>query len=355
VYNSIAKRELEELTGDTIDDINNSILPITSFVADSTVYEDGIFWYSGNHLSSTMLVTNLQGAINQAVMYCPFGQIISEYRQDWMLDTIPRYLFSAKELDEESGMYYFVARYYDPSKMTFISRDPHFEKYFYLSSYSYCANSPLNVIDPNGKDIYQVDENGNSVGRIKNKNFDQFQVVTVNKDGSKTVTASSQEYKYGTVMGQMTNIAGKGTDGKPVNIDIYAIKGSKEGESIHQFFSKNTKVEFGRWDFKSGMNLIGTSHKTREEGSAAVIKDFLSLYKNAFKNVNMYDHNHPAGTTYPSGLRPGDKDGDVSFIKSIEDANPNATFRIYTKDKGYFYYNSFGPSAAPCGVEAQRK
>ena len=60
------------------------------------------------------------------------------------------YLFNAKELDEESGMYYYSARYYAPP--TFISRDPLFEKYFWMSPYAYCNNNPVNLIDPDGEE-----------------------------------------------------------------------------------------------------------------------------------------------------------------------------------------------------------
>jgi RHS repeat-associated protein len=57
-------------------------------------------------------------------------------------------MFNAKEMDEESGMYYYSARYYAPP--VFISRDPLFEKYPFMSPYAYCANNPLKYIDPTG-------------------------------------------------------------------------------------------------------------------------------------------------------------------------------------------------------------
>ena len=64
-------------------------------------------------------------------------------------DVIPKYSFNAKELDEETGMYYFEARYYRAP--TFTSRDPLFEKYFWMSPYAYCANNPVKYIDPSGE------------------------------------------------------------------------------------------------------------------------------------------------------------------------------------------------------------
>ncbi|HOF16993.1 MAG TPA: RHS repeat-associated core domain-containing protein [Bacteroidales bacterium] len=71
------------------------------------------------------------------------------------------YAFNAKELDEENGMYYYSARYYAPP--TFISRDPLFEKYPFISPYAYCANNPIILVDPTGMDWYEyTDKDGNT-------------------------------------------------------------------------------------------------------------------------------------------------------------------------------------------------
>ena len=58
------------------------------------------------------------------------------------------YSFNAKEFDEETGMYYYEARYYKPP--VFTSRDPHFERYFWTTPYGYCSNNPLKYVDPTG-------------------------------------------------------------------------------------------------------------------------------------------------------------------------------------------------------------
>lgn len=68
------------------------------------------------------------------------------------------YLFSGKELDEETGLYYYSARYYDPRTSQFISTDPLLQKDprqvtevpATMNPYSYVANNPLRYIDPTG-------------------------------------------------------------------------------------------------------------------------------------------------------------------------------------------------------------
>ena len=120
-------------------------------------YENAVYFYHGSHIASTMMVTDWQGNVTQAVMYAPFGEITQEYNSMWHQDIIPNFTFSGKILDEESGMNYFEARYLKPP--SFISRDVLFEKYFWMSGYSYCMNSPLRWIDPTGMET--IDFEGN--------------------------------------------------------------------------------------------------------------------------------------------------------------------------------------------------
>ena len=107
-----------------------------------------IYYYHPNHLGSTSFVTDMQQSVVQSFLYAPYGEIISEYNTHVMGEVFPKYTFNAKELDEETGMYYYEARYYAPP--VFTSRDAMFEKYFWMSPYAYCANNPVKYVDPTG-------------------------------------------------------------------------------------------------------------------------------------------------------------------------------------------------------------
>ncbi len=123
-----------------------------------------IFYYHPNHLASTMYVTDAQQSVVQSFLYAPYGDIISEYNPGFNGNVLPNYAFNAKELDEETGMYYYEARYYAPP--TFTSRDPLFEKYFWMTPYAYCANNPVKYVDPDGREGITV---SGSPGNHKNK------------------------------------------------------------------------------------------------------------------------------------------------------------------------------------------
>ena len=108
-----------------------------------------IFYYHPNHLSSSMYVTDMQQSVVQSFLYAPYGDIISEYNPGFNGNVLPNYAFNAKELDEETGMYYYEARYYAPP--VFISRDPLMSEKPWLTPYHYCSNNPVGKTDPSGK------------------------------------------------------------------------------------------------------------------------------------------------------------------------------------------------------------
>jgi RHS repeat-associated protein len=64
--------------------------------------------------------------------------------------------FNGKELDEETGLYYYGARYYDPKISIWLSVDPHAHVMPFASPYAYCLNNPINMIDPDGRIPYPI-------------------------------------------------------------------------------------------------------------------------------------------------------------------------------------------------------
>ena len=106
------------------------------------------FYYHPDHLGSSSYITNLDGEVMQHIEYVPFGEVFIEERNNtWNTP----YLFNAKEFDEETGMYYYGARYYEPRLSLWMSVDPMQEKYPNVSSYCYTFNNPVKFIDPDGQ------------------------------------------------------------------------------------------------------------------------------------------------------------------------------------------------------------
>ena len=85
-----------------------------------------------------------------------------------------RLCFIGKERDSETGFSYFGARYYDSDLMMgWLSVDPMADKYPGLSPYAYCAWNPVKLVDPDGRDIWIVGDDGNSYQYKKGKLYDK--------------------------------------------------------------------------------------------------------------------------------------------------------------------------------------
>ena len=121
-------------------------------------YENLQFFYHPAHLGSSSFITNLDGEVVQHIEYVPFGEVFIEERNNvWNTP----YLFNAKEFDEETGMYYYGARYYDPRLSLWMSTDPMQEKYSGYSTYTYCYNNPIIFID-----VFGLEGEGSSYWQI---------------------------------------------------------------------------------------------------------------------------------------------------------------------------------------------
>ena len=80
------------------------------------------------------------GEVVQHIEYVPFGEVFAEERNNiWNTP----YLYNAKEFDEETELYYYGARYYDPRLSLWISTDALKEKTPNVSPYIYTDNNPI--------------------------------------------------------------------------------------------------------------------------------------------------------------------------------------------------------------------
>ena len=71
-----------------------------------------------------------------------------------------KYRFTSKEVDEETGLYYFGARYYDPRISLWYGVDLLAEKYPTWNPFGYTLNNPIRFIDPTGMESEDSDGGG---------------------------------------------------------------------------------------------------------------------------------------------------------------------------------------------------
>ena len=116
-----------------------------------------IFYYHADHLGSNEVISNDTGKPHEFHLTLPFGETMAEQRKP-VANYYNSWKFTGKELDEETGLYYFGARYYQPSWSVWLSVDPLAEDYQSWSPYNYTMNNPIMLIDPDGRKIeYHAD------------------------------------------------------------------------------------------------------------------------------------------------------------------------------------------------------
>ena len=316
IYNAIGQHLYDEPT----DMQEGDVIPLEFLQA--TGDNNAIFYYHPNHLASTMYVTDAQQSLVQSFLYAPYGDIISEYNTGFNGNVLPNYAFNAKELDEETGFYYYEARYYNPP--TFISRDPLMSEKPWLTPYHYCSNNPIGRVDPSGKmdDEWEFDERGNLLNTKTNDEKDIF--IVKKKDGSPAI---SKDYSKGTIK-MLTNKNGE---------KYWQVKGDENAKELFEFLANNSSVEWGHFNVSkggtNGRNYLVTSHS--EDNIA-----FSFLGISGF--IKTFNHNHPNGTTTPS-----DKDwGMYDYIsyhnwEYSEFQNKEFNCNIYTNKNGQSKYTPF--------------
>ncbi|MES2862780.1 MAG: SpvB/TcaC N-terminal domain-containing protein [Bacteroidota bacterium] len=109
-----------------------------------------VYYYHSDHLGTGTFLSDGNGNPYQFFLNLPFGETMME-QHSYTGDYTNKYKFSGKELDEETGFYYFGARYYNPKFSIWLSVDPLAEKFPNWNPYNYCMQNPINLIDPDGR------------------------------------------------------------------------------------------------------------------------------------------------------------------------------------------------------------
>ena len=112
-------------------------------------------YYLQDRLYNVVALTDTAGEVKERTWYKPYGAPTNRRASDGDETTTSHfsnpYLFTARRLDEETGLYYYRARYYHADLGRFISRDP----IGYLGSrwnlYEYVNSQPTFMRDPSGE------------------------------------------------------------------------------------------------------------------------------------------------------------------------------------------------------------
>ncbi len=95
-----------------------------------------------DHLGTTRGLTDTNGSVSSSLAYDSFGNLTSG-------STASRYTYTSREIDTDTGLMYYPARWYDPAQARFVSEDP-IGLEGGINLYAYVANDSVNYTDPLG-------------------------------------------------------------------------------------------------------------------------------------------------------------------------------------------------------------
>jgi RHS repeat-associated protein len=298
--------------------------------------ERSVYYYHEDHLGSAQLVTDYRGEVYEHLEYTPYGELwVEEVRAG---EEKTPFRFTGKRLDEETGLYYYGARYLDPQTSRWLSTDPAVGEYIpsapvneaarnrngnlpgmggvfnYVNLHvsHYAGNNPVKLTDPDGR----IDRVRHEVGEQGPQNRVTPPRITLRWNISRPLRIPDISLPLLSGM--------KGRNLRNNAWDIYAIKAStvfavtKDGESVYGnsviirdndgVFARYAHLEnlnFAVGDTVSEGQVIGTMGKTGRGIPSPNKHLHVSVYPagtQSFYSVNatVDPGEYITGGTYPS-------------------------------------------------------
>jgi len=224
-----------------------------------------IYFYHPDYLGSTEFITDMRGEPYQFFLNTPWGENLENQYAKSYTSFSSRFRFNGKEWDEETGNYYYGARYYDPKVSVWLSVDPLSHLSPSQTPYHFVNNNPIVFIDPDGRNANPVyDLDGNHLGNTEEgftgeiliySGSEEVDFSTMSADDAKSmggVSTLNDEVGTGSISGDafsniMTNIA-QHFDGSEifhnVNFDFDQVGGKiySGDDPESQFYYEDNKI-----------------------------------------------------------------------------------------------------------------
>ena len=293
------------------------------YVASDTTREETFFYHS-DHLGSTSYITDRDANITQFDAYLPYGELlVDEHSSSEEMS----YKFNGKELDEETGLYYYGARYMDPKISMWYGSDPLSEEYENVSAFVYCHGNPICLFEPDGQGDYYTNEGvwlgsdqkkdnfvytASGVHQSKDKNgnmvnvFENPQKLSIHH--SKFISQSSTVYGESSVYRVRNK---KSEPSEDLKKEMYAIA------SVHQ---RNSKA----YGISSKPAKDFRSKSAKERNDLPLMRTAIAAEINALKN----------GIDYSYGATMWDGAEQAQFSEN-EQRKSNGHFEIHMNTMGW--------------------
>ncbi|WP_315451200.1 RHS repeat-associated core domain-containing protein, partial [uncultured Treponema sp.] len=251
------------------------------------------YYYHPDHLGSAQLVTDYEGNEYQRIEYTPYGELWVEKKTANEKDM--RYLpykFTAKEQDEETGLYYYGARYLDAKYSRWLSTDPAVGEYIPMAPvndeakkhneqlpgmggvfnvvnfqlYHYAGNNPVKYTDPDGRAI-PIAATLFWVGLFTVATIEAYLQTPLGKQGSQAL-ADAIFYGAESATKTVTNTVAAVKATIQQNVEYYTAAKAKARELTKEQTDKKSTGSYTIY-FESGKSYSGKGGLKRACASAA--------------------------------------------------------------------------------------
>ncbi len=231
------------------------------------------FYYHSDHLGSASFLTDRDGYETQQLVYLPFGEDWVDMKYNTSQYDTP-YKFNGKEKDEETGYNNYGARYYYDWASIWLSVDPMSDKYPSTSSYAYCRNNPIMLVDPDGMDDdgWEINHQSKTVKKVSDEGGENKQIIKSSNGFMLTKNQSTKDF-----------VSECSKDGYTVNNDIKNTStevGSQISDVATSFMTELKNNEFANKYVKNTGKTIG-----RLAGIIGYANTAIDTY-DAYKNNN---------------------------------------------------------------------
>jgi RHS repeat-associated protein len=232
--------------------------------------------------------------------------------------------YNGKEFVGTHGLdeYDSQARMYYPAIVRTTTMDPLAEKYYHISPYAWCGNNPVNAMDPDGMDIYIMNQQGKMLLALKEDKIDKvFSMDNNGRLNGKNITINDKN-----LLPQLAN----GNAAETTN--------SNDAFNLFKFSVDNSVPEWSLKGYKQEKNSNGyLLTRGSDDGNSVSAGDGNYNPKNLIFNL----HSHPPGDDNlgPSGwiLKNG-----ITYTADNSDASDSRSMlirlNININTKHYIYH-----------------
>ena len=271
------------------------------YIPNNTTKEETFFYHS-DHLGSTSYITDDKANITQYDAYLPYGELlVDEHSSSEDLS----YKFNGKQFDEDTGLYYYGARYMNPVTSLWYGVDPECYRNIHLGSYVYCSSNPIVRIDPNGEDDYVTNIKTGAIAIIRTKDNTHSFYIT---NGQKTIEVGTYKYNSHNLIGMSGKVSFSNFEGAESRITF------KSGNEKENYISPLALAALIGATSDVGANDVYVNHFSNADGSSPAPSH---SHKNGINGDLRYFSKDHSGSRRLVSDAQFDEEREIRFVKAL--------------------------------------